>query len=440
LTGCPTGITDITEEDDTWSELISLSQAHGTWKASYNQTRAINELIKSITGAPLDAQEEAMIAFLLGDIKTTSYTDMTLTIDADARTMTASEATTITFSDGNINTVWLLLKDAPASGGNVTINEESYSLTVTQPQFAQPVTDDDWKEALSWGVEINQNRTKIKIPGEKLRKGVPELIFVKQDGPAYQIPALSGSVGVDGAVKAGALLTANTAKLNGAGTISYQWQSAHTADGSFVNIEDAIGGAYIPASVDEGKYIRVTVTRTGYSDSVSATVGPVVKEEPSVWSKITSLSQINGTWRGFYIQTQTLKETLESEGELDAHTAAMLGNIKVTSYTDIITIIDADAKTMAASGTTTMTFSGSNIDITWLILKMILASKDDVTVNDETHSIAMSIDQPERPVTDNDLKEILDGGVEINQDGTKIKIVAKKTDSSVPELIFTKQR
>jgi hypothetical protein len=84
------------------------------------------------------------------------------------------------------------------------------------------------------------------------------------------LPALTGSVSITGTAVVGQTLTVNTTSLGGGGTSSYQWKR---------NGADIPGGtnvSYNLVSADDGTVISVTVTRAGYSGSVtSAGVGPV---------------------------------------------------------------------------------------------------------------------------------------------------------------------
>ena len=87
---------------------------------------------------------------------------------------------------------------------------------------------------------------------------------------------LTGLVSVTGTVRAGYLLTANTDNLAGTGTISYQWVRGDSAGVAGTNIPGATFATYTMATTDVGKYIKVTVTRSGNTGSVtSSAVGPV---------------------------------------------------------------------------------------------------------------------------------------------------------------------
>jgi hypothetical protein len=88
-------------------------------------------------------------------------------------------------------------------------------------------------------------------------------------------PALEGKVSIPGEARVGAELSVDTTQLDGTGTIIYQWESGESADGDFAPIEGAADAAYTPLEADAGKYIRVTVTREGYTGSVSSNSTPV---------------------------------------------------------------------------------------------------------------------------------------------------------------------
>jgi hypothetical protein len=77
--------------------------------------------------------------------------------------------------------------------------------------------------------------------------------------------ALTGSVYIPGFIKVGVAAAAITDALGGAGTISYQWERGNA--GSFSLIPGETGASYTPQVTDEGLYLRVTVTRSGYTGS-----------------------------------------------------------------------------------------------------------------------------------------------------------------------------
>jgi len=87
---------------------------------------------------------------------------------------------------------------------------------------------------------------------------------------------LSGTISITGTAKVGQILTANTGSLGGSGSISYQWKRGNSADAINTNITNATESNYILSSADFGKYVTVSVTRSGYDGNVSSTpIGPI---------------------------------------------------------------------------------------------------------------------------------------------------------------------
>lgn len=87
---------------------------------------------------------------------------------------------------------------------------------------------------------------------------------------------LTGTVSITGSVYKDRTLTANITDLRGTGTVSYQWKRADTESGAGTVIPGASASTYIPNEADLGKYLKVSVTREGYTGSVtSSAVGPV---------------------------------------------------------------------------------------------------------------------------------------------------------------------
>ena len=83
-------------------------------------------------------------------------------------------------------------------------------------------------------------------------------------------PALTGSVSIPGFIKVDQAATAITSALGGTGTISYQWETSDTENGTFAAVTGATSDSYTPDSADEDRWLRVTVTRAGYTGSKSS--------------------------------------------------------------------------------------------------------------------------------------------------------------------------
>jgi hypothetical protein len=86
---------------------------------------------------------------------------------------------------------------------------------------------------------------------------------------AVTLSPLTGTVRIDGNAWVGQTLTANTTNLGGSGTITYQWILGGTGDGAAINI-GTDSSTYIVQADDLGSTITVTVTRPGYSGSVTS--------------------------------------------------------------------------------------------------------------------------------------------------------------------------
>jgi hypothetical protein len=107
-------------------------------------------------------------------------------------------------------------------------------------------------------------------------------LFMGCDSPAGgEDPVLTGTAAVTGTARVEETLTADTGALGGSGDISFKWQRGDSADGAFTDIDGAAGQAYTLTAADQGKYIRVTVSRAGNTGTVSSpAVGPVTPVLP----------------------------------------------------------------------------------------------------------------------------------------------------------------
>jgi len=137
--------------------------------------------------------------------------------------------------------------------------------------------------------------------------------------------------------------------------------------------------------------------------------------EGDTWSNVTSLSQLNGTWKGSYSYSET------EDG------------ITVRTTMEITQTFNASAKTVSGSYKMTMAFSGAGIAEMWPFIKETMGGEG-FTVNDSNHSLSMTGTINES-LDDNDIAGMLNNpNLQINQNGTKIK----SSDEGM-EIIMTKQ-
>jgi len=87
-----------------------------------------------------------------------------------------------------------------------------------------------------------------------------------------ELSQLTGAVSIAGTAQVEQTLTADTGRLDGSGEISYQWKRNGTAK---------IGGgssSYVIEETAIGSFITLTVTRSGYSGSVTSAPTAVVTD------------------------------------------------------------------------------------------------------------------------------------------------------------------
>jgi hypothetical protein len=118
------------------------------------------------------------------------------------------------------------------------------------------------------------------------------------------VPVLSGTVTISGTLKERQTLTAVTTALNGTGTLSYQWKRGATNVGTN-------SSTYIVQFADVGSTITVTVTRAGYSGSVTS---PATAAVPTpILSEYLSVD-IGTTGQGTYNDTLSLSLSFTGGG------------------------------------------------------------------------------------------------------------------------------
>jgi hypothetical protein len=159
-------------------------------------------------------------------------------------------------------------------------------------------------------------------------------------------------------------------------------------------------------------------------------MGCPTEPEADTWSDVTSLDQLNGTWKGSLSQTQSIEEYLG--GSWQEAWAATYGDMYVTSVQEVTFTIDATAGTMATTTTITITFSGGNIVSQWETIKGYIPSPGSYNFNDTAHSATGSATSPATATTINVFQNIR---AQINQNGTKLKA----TPTQGTEIVYYKQ-
>ena len=156
--------------------------------------------------------------------------------------------------------------------------------------------------------------------------------------------------------------------------------------------------------------------------------------DSDTWSNITSIEQVNGTWKGSFSETQTMKKYIESGGQTwTAEMQESLGDMKIKLTVDMIVTINSVAKNITGTQSVTLAFSGGKIKDIWPELKYQFSGPG-VSVNDSNYSVSWT-DSINETINESDF-----AGFQINQNKKKIRFPASDMGfESGKDFILTKQ-
>ncbi|MDR2404175.1 MAG: InlB B-repeat-containing protein [Spirochaetaceae bacterium] len=275
-------------------------------------------------------------------------------------------------------------------------------------------------------------------------------------GPV-KLPGITGTVSITGSHDAqggsdSLVLTANTTGLGGSGPISYWWQRSDSSTGNFADIDGATGGTYTLVAPDQGKYIRVTVSRMGYTGvKSSASAGPVVLPNLSgtvtitgdakvhllLEADITSLSgsntAINYSWQRSDSGTGGFVDIPGAKAE--TYTLAMADNGK---YIRVVVTRTGYAGTVTSSATAQVTLQApgnKTIDIGFNYGDISISGSDGTNViykaSAAPNSVTLSAADYE------DVQWYVDGGVFPAGTGDSITLSASDYSAKTHSITFT---
>jgi hypothetical protein len=157
------------------------------------------------------------------------------------------------------------------------------------------------------------------------------------------------------------------------------------------------------------------MTVVGCDDSDSGNGGGA---DPDTWTNVTSLTQLNGTWKGSFPLTETEQGV----------------TIKMTQeMTMTITATNATTGTMSGTQKMTIAYSGNGVSENWSEIKEG-ATSEGWTVDDTNHSMSITDTIASQSISMSQID-----GVQINQNSTKFKLPAGTMEEDSPEMIFIKQ-
>jgi len=117
-------------------------------------------------------------------------------------------------------------------------------------------------------------------------------------------PTLTGTVSIIGYAEVEQTLMADTTNLDGSGTISYQWKRGTVNIGTNSMI-------YTIVSADVGSNITVTVTRQGYSGSVtSPAIGPIIIDNSIIHVTFNSVTADGSSSQTTTVLTLTFSQVI----------------------------------------------------------------------------------------------------------------------------------
>jgi hypothetical protein len=158
------GISSIGRADDIWSNVTSFSQLNGTWKLPSTVTLTMKEMLGEYWGSEM----ESLFGNMSVTVRSSNYTR---TYNATAKTVLESGTQTMTYSGGNIDTVWPMLRESFNSQeyqelAVISINDANHTMSMTFNNYVRTLTDREITEFLkNFKVQINQDGRKMKYDG-----------------------------------------------------------------------------------------------------------------------------------------------------------------------------------------------------------------------------------------------------------------------------------
>jgi hypothetical protein len=295
----------------------------------------------------------------------------------------------------------------PSGPGNTGGNEEGGN--------TDGITDSGYKDGSNGGGDPNIPTPPIagvwSISNDdyliEISRNLRRSAYQPKSGDAYRIILIS-----DGTVISVGTVTVTT-DTSGAIT-SLEFTSTTNPDNSFTAMVDTDGALTIETITGDngGTYI----------------IGKL--DDSDTWINVTSLSQIDGTWKMSITEIVEYKEDITFKG---------VGELTFT--------FNASAGTVSGQQIMTMTFYGEGIDSFWDSIKESFeenysnGSDGSITItpDDTNHKLTIIQDMSSEPVNLADFT-----GMQVNQKGTKLKgpIYSEDSEGNVLEIaiiIFTKQ-
>ncbi|MHB8761996.1 MAG: fibrobacter succinogenes major paralogous domain-containing protein [Coriobacteriia bacterium] len=155
----------------------------------------------------------------------------------------------------------------------------SYPLTISTDCSAQP--DTTTNKCLKASPGNTYSYTRLTPQSFSLTATNGSIVYrITDDSKPGEVAPLTAIAAIAGTAQEGQILTAGVLSPAGA-TATYQWQSAATAGGTYVDISGANAMTYSPVEGDVDRYIRVVATGSNsYYGSVTSAASAAVESAP----------------------------------------------------------------------------------------------------------------------------------------------------------------
>ncbi|MGI6618451.1 MAG: S-layer homology domain-containing protein [Bacillota bacterium] len=210
------------------------------------------------------------------------------------------------------------------------------------------------------GAVIEPEPEEVEL-GEGVSAIIGGVVYVPEEEPKAPpkppvVPVRA--ISVEGVAKVGETLTAKVTPPEA--TVTYQWQKADAADGTFENISGATDSTYTLTNEDADKYIRVVVTGTGsYTGTkTSAAVGPVSQLPVPDQTLAEAKTAVEGVLGEFTASNDT------TEAELLAAIKAVVTNDEITVTIEDFAKTDATTEAVGSiTGKVKLTLGEETVEV-----------------------------------------------------------------------------
>jgi hypothetical protein len=211
-------------------------------------------------------------------------------------------------------------------------------------------------------------------------------------------PALTGTVSITGEPKVTKVLTADISALGGTGTPSYVWNRADTSSAAGTEIAGATANTYTLVADDAGKYIKVTVSRSGYTGSkTSAAKGAILASDavdPTIGTITVSAAEAS-TYVGGTLQfSAAVTVTGSDDPYYQTVTWTVAGGAAGTSISadGLLTVMGDETVGDSLTITATSTFDDT-VNGTKTVSVTAVPTVDSVAINETSVSVALGATQ-----------------------------------------------